>query len=63
MLLREGSLAKPCAGAHAEGTTFSDSETCQRFEVRKAAEAVAEGLCGRGFCILGIETEYKTRPN
>ena len=57
MLLRKGSLAKRCAEGHAEGTTSSDSETWQRFEARKAAEAVAEGLCGRVFFVLGIETE------
>ena len=33
--------------------------TCQRLEARKAAEAVAEGFRGRGFCVLGIETEKK----
>ena len=55
--LRKGSLAKRCPKGHAEGTTCSDSETCQRFEARKSAEAVAEGLCGSGFCVLGIETE------
>ena len=53
MLLRKVSLAKRSA----EGTACSDSETCQRFEARKAAEALAEGWCGRGFCVLGIETE------
>ena len=57
MLLRKGSLAKGSAEGHAEGTTCSDSETCQRLEARKAAEAVAEGLCGRGFCVLRMETE------
>ena len=35
------------AEGHAEGTTCGDSETCQRFEARKAAEAVAEG-CAEG---------------
>ena len=29
------------------------------FEVRKCAEVVAEGLCGSGFRVLGIETELK----
>ena len=48
-LLRKGSLAKRSAEGHAEGTTCGNSETCQRFEARKAAEAVAEGLRGRGF--------------
>ena len=57
MLLRKGSLAKGSAEGRAEGTTCSDSETCQRLEARKAAEAVAEGLCGRGFSVLRIETE------
>ena len=36
MLLRKGSLAKGSAEGHAEGTTCSDSETCQRLEARKA---------------------------
>ena len=49
MLLRRGSLATRSAEGHTEGTTCRDSETCQRFEARKAAEAVAEGLRGRGF--------------
>ena len=57
MLLRKVSLAKRSAEGHAEGKQCSDSETCQRFEARKATEAVAEGWCGRGFCALGVETE------
>ena len=60
MLLRKGLLAKRSVEGHTEGTTCSDSETCRRFEARKA-EAVAEGLCGRGFCVLGIETGQKTQ--
>ena len=44
MVLRKGSLAKRSAEGHAQGTTCNDSDTCRRFE----AEAVAEGLCGRG---------------
>ena len=45
MLLQKGSLAKRSAEGHAQGTTCSDSETCQCVEAQKAAEAVAEGLC------------------
>ena len=48
MVLRKGSLAKRSAEGRAQGTTCNDSDTCRRFEARKAAEAVAEGLCGRG---------------
>ena len=59
MLLRKVSLAKRSAEGRAEGTTCSDSETCQRFEARKAAEAVAEGWCGRGFASLGLKRNKK----
>lgn len=47
MLLRKGSLAERSA----EGTTCSDSETCQRFEARKAVAAVAGG---RSTCAQGV---------
>ena len=38
--------------------TRSDSEVCQCFEAPKAAEAVAEGLRGRGIRVLGIGSKF-----